>query len=146
MENGEAVEYRQIRGWSFARHEGGISNRRVYLFSGGGDNCEIVIQKRERGTASGSPSQVFVVNAVAASAGRCQRCAPQKRCSHLTIVFMPGGVITPPVSIPSFYSSACTNASATLILGYPCLLKREHEISKPCVGKEDVRRACDSGS
>jgi len=29
-------------------------------------------QKRERGTASGSPSQVFVVFAVAASAGRCQ--------------------------------------------------------------------------
>ena len=29
-------------------------------------------QKRERGTASGSSSQVFVVNAVAASAWRCQ--------------------------------------------------------------------------
>ena len=71
MENGEAKEYRQLRGWSFARHEGVISNRRVYLFSGGGDNCEIVNQKRERGTVSGSPSQVFVVNAVAASAGRC---------------------------------------------------------------------------
>ena len=37
-------------------------------------------QKRERGTVSGSPSHVFVVNAVAASAGRCQRCAPQERC------------------------------------------------------------------
>jgi hypothetical protein len=29
-------------------------------------------QKRERGTASGSPPQVSVVYAVAASAGRCQ--------------------------------------------------------------------------
>jgi len=41
-------------------------------------------QKRERGTAFGSPSQVFVVSAVAASAGRCQRCAPQERCDLST--------------------------------------------------------------
>jgi len=33
---------------------------------------EFLGQKRERGTASGSPSQVFVVYAVAAPAGRCQ--------------------------------------------------------------------------
>src|SRR5579872_3340220 len=57
--------------------------------------------QRERGTASGSPSQVFVVNAVAASAGRCQRRAPQERCGHSTIISVPGGVITPPVGIPA---------------------------------------------
>jgi len=65
-------------------------------------------QKRERGTASGSPSQVFVVNAVAASAGRCQRCAPQERCGHSTVVCIPGGVshTSFPVSMLPSYSPA----------------------------------------
>src|SRR5208283_213125 len=65
-------------------------------------------QKRERGTASGSPSQVFVVFAVAASAGRCQRCAPQERCGHSTIVCIPGGVshTSFPVSMLPSYSCA----------------------------------------
>jgi hypothetical protein len=65
-------------------------------------------QKRERGTASGSPPQVFVVFAVAASAGRYQRCAPQERCGHLTIVCIPGGVshTSFPVSMLPSYSCA----------------------------------------
>ena len=46
-------------------------------------------QKRERGTACGSPSQAFVVNAMAASAGRCKRwgqgtCAARVFTANLT--------------------------------------------------------------
>ena len=72
-----------------------------------GQGLGFLPQKRERGTDSGSPSQVFVVNAVAASAGRCQRCAPQERCSHSTVVCIPGGVrhTSFPVSILPSYSS-----------------------------------------
>jgi len=71
-----------------------------------GQGLGFLPQKRERGTDSGSPSQVFVVNAVAASAGRCQRCAPQERCSHSTVVCIPGGVrhTSFPVSILHSYS------------------------------------------
>ena len=54
-----------------------------------GQGLGFLPQKRERGTASGSPSRVFVVNAVAASAACCQ---PQERCSHSTVVCIPGGV------------------------------------------------------
>ena len=63
-------------------------------------------QKRERGTVSGSPSHVFLVNAVAASAGRCQRCAPQERCCHSTFICVPGGVshASFPVSMLPSYS------------------------------------------
>jgi hypothetical protein len=116
MENGGAKDYRQLKKQPFAHHEGGISKRTVY-HSSWRDGCEIVNQKRERGTASGSPSQVFVVNAVAASAGRCQRCAPQERCSYSTIICIRGGVCHTsfPVSIPPFYSCACGNASSFLI-------------------------------
>jgi len=69
-------------------------------------------QERERGTASGSPSQVFVVNAVTASAGRCQRCAPQERCDLSTNLCVPGGVLAPSVSILPSYS--CAGRIATL--------------------------------
>jgi hypothetical protein len=62
--------------------------------------------KRERGTAYGSPSQVFVVVAVAASAGRCQRCAPQERCGLSTNLCVPGGVLAPSVSMLPLYSCA----------------------------------------
>jgi hypothetical protein len=34
-------------------------------------SCETVNQKRERGTACGSPSLVFVIYALEAPAGRC---------------------------------------------------------------------------
>ena len=71
MGSGEAEENRQLKGLLLARHEGGISSRRVYQ-SSGKDSYKIVNQKRERGTVSSSPSQVFVVFALAASAGRCQ--------------------------------------------------------------------------
>jgi len=70
MGNGGAREYCQLKRQPFARHEGGVTNQRVYQ-SSGRDSCEIVNQKRERGTVSSSPSQVAVVNAEAASAGRC---------------------------------------------------------------------------
>src|SRR5208283_3800444 len=70
-------------------------------------------QKRERGIRqpTDSPSQVVVVNAVAASAGRCQRCAPQERCDYSTNLCMPGGVFPPSVSIPPSYASPSGNAS-----------------------------------
>jgi hypothetical protein len=70
-------------------------------------------QKRERGIRqpTDSPSQVVVVNAVAASAGRCQRCAPQERCDYSTNLCMPGGVFPPSVSIPPSYASASRIAS-----------------------------------
>jgi len=73
--------------------------------------------QRERGTAYGSPSQVFVVIAAAAPMGRCKRCAPQERCGHSTVVCIPGGVshASFPVSMPSFYSCECANASSFLI-------------------------------
>ena len=71
MGSGGGREYCQLKRQPFAPHEGGISNRRV-SHSSGRDSCEIVNQKRERGTVSSSPSQVFVVSALAASAGRCQ--------------------------------------------------------------------------
>src|ERR1035441_2758127 len=94
-------------------------------------------QKRERGTASGPPSQVLFVFAVAASAGRCQWCAPQKRCSHLTIVFMPGGVITPPVSMLPSYS--CARPIATLMYSsHPGGRWRERcsPYRQPCCGRK----------
>jgi len=69
--DGDAEEASQLKRQPFAHHEGGISNQRVY-HSSARDSCEIVNQKRERGTVSSSPSQVFVVSALAASAGRCQ--------------------------------------------------------------------------
>jgi len=71
MGSGEAEENRQLKGLLLAHHEGGISDRKVY-HSSRRDSCETVNQKRERGTVSSSPSQVFVVSALAASAGRCQ--------------------------------------------------------------------------
>ena len=71
--------------------------------------------KRERGIRllTDSPPQVFVVNAVAASAGRCQRCAPQERCDLATYLCMPGGAVPPPsVCILPSYSSTSGIASA----------------------------------
>lgn len=49
-------------------------------------------------------------NAVAASAARCQRYAPQKRCDNRYITRAPGGVVSPSVStIPSY---ACPGRKA----------------------------------
>jgi len=69
--------------------------------------------QRERGTAYGSPSQVFVVVALAASAGRRQRCAPQKRCGHSTIVCIPGGVRHASFPVSTLRSYSCARAIAT---------------------------------
>ena len=52
-------------------------------------------RKRERGTASGSPSLVFVVNAMAAPAGRCQSAHRKSGAVIRRSYRMPGGVITP---------------------------------------------------
>jgi len=70
MGNEGAKEYRQLKGLLLAHHEGGISTRRVYPPPEG--QLRDGESKRERGTVSSSPSQVFVVFALAASAGRCQ--------------------------------------------------------------------------
>ena len=43
---------------------------------------------------------------MAASAGRCQRCAPQERCDLSTNLCVPGGVLAPSVSILPSYSCA----------------------------------------
>jgi len=55
--------------WMRIRQERDLTNGRCCATRDKG--LRLLAQKRERGTASGSPSQVFVVNAVAASAGRC---------------------------------------------------------------------------
>ncbi len=54
---------------------------------------------------------LFFLIAVAASAGRCHRFAPQERCVQSTSHFMLGGVSSPPFSILLSYSSAGRNAS-----------------------------------
>jgi hypothetical protein len=67
--------------------------------------------KRKRGAVFGPPFQAIVVNAAAASAGRCQRRAPQERCDLSTNLCVPGGVVPPSVSI--LLSYACSDRIAS---------------------------------
>ena len=76
------------------------------LSTGSGGWLGADVPKRERGAATGSPSQAIVVRTVGTSAGRCQRFAPQERCFYATTIPMPGGVATPPVGISFLYTRA----------------------------------------
>src|ERR1035441_6081496 len=82
--------------------------------SWGGGRCEIANQKRERGAISGPPSLVFFVLYLGSVRGALPRCTPQERCRHLAFVFMSGGVITPPVSIPFLSTPLCSQMQALL--------------------------------
>ena len=57
-------------------------------------------QKCERGIRqlADSPFLDLAVDAVAASAGRCQRCAPQERCGHSTILVSAQRSHAPPLA------------------------------------------------
>lgn len=75
-------------------------------------------QQRERGAAFSSPSPCSSLMPWQRPRWRYQRLAPQKRCiSHLTIIFMPGGALTPPVSMPCLYS--CGERISTVCCGHP---------------------------
>jgi hypothetical protein len=85
-----------------------------------GNGSEIVNQKRERGTVSSSPSLVFVVNAVAASAGRCQGAHRKSGVAiRRSYAFQVESVIPP--FLLAYLPSTPVNAQMQVLSGSSCV-------------------------
>ena len=83
------------------------TRRRVPFF-----NCAHPIKPPKTKTGNRTWFPVFALSSRRGNVrGALPGYAPQKRCDHLYVICVPGGVIPPTVSIPSSYSSARRIAS-----------------------------------